>query len=147
MNEDTKRARERMRSGGHTCVLSRDGRFYVSDQKGIAPMMGFLAKKTDLRGFSLADRVVGRAAAMLFVLAGVREVWAEVISRGAVNVLNDHGIAVEYGSLTERIINRTKDGFCPMESAVMEIDDPREGYEILAQKMQEMKNMGKERPH
>lgn len=147
MNEATKRARERMRSGGHTCVLCRDGRFYVSDQKGIAPMMRFLEEKTDLRGFSAADRVVGRAAAMLFVLAGVHEVWAEVVSRGAVDVLTKHGIAVEYGDLTERIINRAKDGFCPMESAVMEIDDPQTGYEILVQKLQEMKNMGKERPH
>ncbi len=46
----------------------------------------------DLSGFCAADRVVGRAAAMLFVKAGVHAVFAEVMSDGAAALLAAHGI-------------------------------------------------------
>lgn len=146
MNENTSRARNRMIKQSHTCVLCKGDLYYTADTRGIAPMMQFLEKRIDLVGFSVADRVVGRAAAMLFALAGIREVWADVISCGALEFFSKNQIAVEYGTLTERIINRSGDGFCPMETAVMGIDEPQEAYRILMQKMQEIKALGKENP-
>ncbi len=35
-------------------------------------MLEFISKGTDFSEYSAADRIVGRAAAMLFVLAGVK---------------------------------------------------------------------------
>ena len=135
---DLERAIARLREENHTCVLCRGECFYTSDAKGIAPMMAFLDAGTALGGFSVADRVVGRAAAFLFVLAGVSAVYAEVISQGAVEVLATHGIWTEYGRLTDRIINRTGDGFCPMETAVLKIEDPNEALAALHRRTMEL---------
>lgn len=46
-------------------------------------MMALLAEGKDLTGFSAADRVVGKAAAMLFVKAKIKELFAKTISRSA----------------------------------------------------------------
>ena len=55
-------------------------------------MLGFIREGKDLAGYCAADRVVGRAAAMLFVKAGVRAVFADVMSVGAERFLKAHGI-------------------------------------------------------
>ena len=118
-----------------TCVLCRGETVYQSEKKGVAPMMGFLDDGIDLCGFCAADRVVGRAAAFLFVLAGVRALYTEVISEGALQVLEDHQIPVTYKTRAPYIINRRGDGRCPMETAVEGIDDPEAAREAIRETM------------
>lgn len=125
-----------------TCVFCRNGETLTSQKRGIAPPMDFLDADRDLRGFSVADRIVGRAAALLFVLAGVKEVHAEVLGEGALGVLNESGIPVTYGTLTPCVINRRGDGPCPMERAVEAIDDPALAREAIRQTLQRLKEKG-----
>ena len=44
-------------------------------------MLGFIREGKALVGYCAADRVVGRAAAMLFVKTGVRAVFADELDR------------------------------------------------------------------
>ena len=133
---DTERARSILEADlALTCVLCRGETVYQSEKKGIAPMMGFLDDGIDLCGFCAVDRVVGRAAAFLFVLSGVRALYAEVLSEGALQVLEVHGIAVSYQTLTPYIINRRGDGRCPMEIAVDGINDPNAARAAIRQTM------------
>ena len=137
---DTERARLLLASDSIlTCVLCRGETVYQSEKKGIAPMMGFLDDGINLCGFCAADRIVGRAAAFLFILAGVRSLYAEVLSESALRVLNEHGISVSYGTLTPYIINRKGDGPCPMEHAVRDIDDPYVARAVLSAKLAELR--------
>lgn len=136
--KDIQKAKKILENGNVTCVLCRGDEIVVSQKAGISPMLDFLADGTDLRGFSAADKIVGRAAAMLFVLAGVCEVYGEVVSRAALPIFEAHSVAYSYGVLTERIINRKGDGLCPMEAAVAEIHDPKLGAETLYAKRQEL---------
>lgn len=119
---DLEKAREKL-GEGHTIALCKDDSLIVSDERGIAPMLGFMRDGRDLRGYSVADKIVGRAAAMLFVKAGIVSVYAATLSVGAKALLEHHGIPVEYSVLTEKIINRKGDGICPMEKAVANISD------------------------
>ncbi|MBR3894607.1 MAG: DUF1893 domain-containing protein [Clostridia bacterium] len=128
---DLERAKELLKDSTHTCVLCRGEETWTSDRTGIAPMLGFLEERIDLRGASAADRIVGKAAAMLFVLAGVTSLYAEVLSERALPVLEHRGIAVSWGTLTPAIINRRGDGPCPMEQAVESIDAPTEAFEAI----------------
>ena len=66
-----------------------------------------------MRGGYAADRIVGKAAALLYVMMGVKGVFAEVLSESALAVLNKHGVHAEYSVLTPNIINRAGDGLCP----------------------------------
>lgn len=46
-----------------------------------------------------------------------------------------HGIPFTFGKMTERIVNRTGTGYCPMESAVLTTDDVERGYSLLKEKL------------
>ena len=94
-------------------------------------MMNYLEEKRELRGFSVADVIVGKAAAILVVKAGIAEVYGEVMSVSARDYLSNHNIHCSFGTLTERIINRKGDGICPMEQAVAETNDCEAGYLAL----------------
>lgn len=122
---DIGRAKELLAANGHTCVLCRGAECYISDKRGVAPLLGWIDEGAALDGFAAADKVVGRAAALLFALVGIREVYAEILSEPAADALRESGIAFTYGALVPGIINREGTGPCPMERAVMEICDPK----------------------
>ncbi len=135
---DLNQAKELLESNGYTCVLCKGKETYTSQLRGVKPLVAWYAFKTNLNGFSAADKVVGKATAFLYVLHGVCAVYAKVISQSALAVLQENGIAVEYGNLAEYIINRQGDGICPFEGAVMELSDPKEAYKTILLKMEEM---------
>lgn len=93
---------------GHTISLAKDETVLFSEKKGIAPMIDFLSEGVDLTGFSVADLVVGKAVALLFVKSGITRVYAKVLSISGINVLEKYGVYYEYDALTEKIINRDK---------------------------------------
>lgn len=125
---------------GHTLALCKDGNVIVSEKRGVAPMADFLREGRELSGYCAADRVVGKATAMLFVKAGIKEVYAEVISESAEAFLKSHGIGCSFDVRTERIMNRAKNGPCPMESLVAEVDDVETGVVMITNKLDEMRS-------
>ncbi len=125
---------------GHTICLCKNGQCIYSEKRGIAPMMGFIAEGADLSGYSVADVVVGKAAALLFVKCNIKEVFAKTLSKSGEAVLKSRNIPYEYETLAERIINRAGTDICPMEKTVLNTDDPDEGYALLKEKI---KSMGK----
>ncbi len=124
---------------GHSIALCKEGKLLTSDGRGVSPMIDFLQDGIDLSGYSVADKIVGKAAAMLFVKAGIKEVYAEILSVSGKYFLEEHGINVGYKTLAEKIINRTGDDICPMEKTVADIIDPEEGYEAIRNKLKEMR--------
>ena len=70
-------------SGKARCVAVNEAGLLISEKRGILPMIEWLEENPEcLRGASVADRIVGRAAAMIMVHAGVSEVYASVVSNG-----------------------------------------------------------------
>ena len=62
---------------------------------------------------------------------GLDELFAEVISEPAREVLLAHNIPFFAEKTVPAIRNRSGDGFCPMESAVLEIQTPVEALEAI----------------
>ena len=135
---DLKHAKEMLLNGEYTCVLHRGEQTYTSTLRGVKPLVQWLERDLDLRGFSAADKVVGKATAYLYVLLGVEALYARVISMSALEVLKKNGIPVEYGNLVPHITNRAGDGICPFEEAVMDIHEPGNAYTAIRAKMREM---------
>ncbi len=131
-------ARERLLDGGFTCVIRSGDREYTTCERGVKPLVRWLTEGTDLRGFSAADKVVGKATAYLYCLLGVKEVYAHVMSQSAARVLEENGIAASQGKLVENIINRQGTGICPFEAAVWEIQDPDSALTAIRDKMVQM---------
>lgn len=124
MQNDSVKAKLLLEDGNYTCVLCCDKEIFTSEKRGVAPLIDFLESGKDFSGFSAADRVVGNGAAFLYVLLGVKEVYAGVLSRAAKATLENSGISVTCGTLTDFIINRSKSGICPIEQAVSGIKNP-----------------------
>lgn len=131
MSTDLERAKTILLQSEATCVLCREDSTYQTTQRGVAPLLAWLDSGTDLMGFSAADKVVGRGAAFLYRLLGVRAVYGKVMSVGAVKVLRAGGVEVSWGTLTESIMNRQKNGPCPIELATRDIQVPENALYMI----------------
>ena len=138
MHEDLILALNILNEGSYTCVLRRGDITLTDDRRGIRPLMELLESDQDVAGFSAADRVVGKAAAFLYCLLGVRSVYAKVISTPALQVLQSCGIDTYYDTQVNAIRNRTGDGFCPMETAVWNLNDPEKAPDAIREALKKL---------
>lgn len=123
---------------GHSIALCKGSSVIVDDKHGIRPMLDYIAQNVDLSGYSVADIVVGKAVATLFVYSKITTVYARVLSKSALDYLVNHEIYVEYDTIVDNISNRAGDGICPMELCVADIDDAKEAYIALKNKVAQM---------
>ena len=130
--DSLRKAIRRLEATDATFVAVKDGWIFESHDRGIAPMMKLLSEDQDsLRGACVADKVIGKAAALLFCFAGIQKLYAKTISEHAITVLNDQALPYECGQIVPFIVNRTGDGMCPMEQLVLAVSAPEEAYAIL----------------
>lgn len=139
MNYDLTKALNLLKNVGYTCVLCRKDIVYCCVGRGVKPLLDFIDNGTDLNGFSAADKVVGNAAAFLYVILGVKEVYAQVISKSAAHTLEQHGVKVYRDKSAEYIVNRTGTGRCPMEEAVADISEPTAALTAIRKRLKELK--------
>lgn len=116
--KDLELAKEILERDQKTLVIVKGGEeIFSSDGKGIKPLYTALRDhKEDLRGSSAADKVVGRAAAMIYAYAGIKELSARLISDNALQELKNTSIAYEYQKAVPYIKNRDQSGMCPVET-------------------------------
>ena len=120
---------------GDTCAIVGEGLVLRSKERGVKPLLAWLEKGENCMGAVATDKVVGKAAAFLYVLLGVAEVHTKVISESAESVLLRFGIAYTFAERVGAIRNRTDTGFCPMEQAVLGVDDPKRAYTVLNERI------------
>ena len=117
-----------------TCVILGREETLRFRLRGIRPMTDTLRDCPEvLRGAYIADRISGKAAAMLAAAGGAKAVYGEVMSETGLKMLQDHGIEAQYGTLTPAIRNRENTGLCPMEQTVQSLDDPKDALPALLQ--------------
>lgn len=124
---------------GDTCAVVARDMILRSKERGIKPLMAWLAAGEDCAGAVAADKVVGKAAAFLYVLLGVAEVHANVMSESAEGVFLRFGIGYTFDEKVAAIRNRTDTGFCPMEQAVLGVEDPKGAYTVLNERLNGLK--------
>jgi len=108
---------------------------YFSYDSGIRPVIDRINEKEDyFKGLEVADKIIGKASAMLLSLSGVKKVHAIVLSQAGKDIFEKYGVEYSCDELTDYIVNRKGDGMCPMEMTVKDIDDLREAYEALKKK-------------
>ena len=135
MDDALNRAKNLLHTGGYTCVLIKEERTVCCNERGVEPLLALLQDGQSYRGFVAADRIVGRAAAFLYVLLGASSVYADVVSEGGAEILARYGISLSFGVTSPYIVNRKGSGPCPMDVAVSGIEEPEAAYRaILAAK-------------
>ncbi|HUK84702.1 MAG TPA: DUF1893 domain-containing protein [Candidatus Acidoferrum sp.] len=97
---------------------------------------------TQLNGASVADRVAGKALALLCVYAEISEVYAEILSKKAQSLFEENNVACEWKKLVDNVLDLNKTSMCPFEKAAANIIDPKDSYakfKVLLAKMKSCK--------
>lgn len=120
----------------HTLVIYKNNASVItSNDRGVNSLIKLIKEdKSQLSGSLIADKVIGKAAALLMIYAGVKEIYAPIISKPALQTLLKYNVKVYYDKEVERIINRKGDGLCPMETLCLDIEKPDEAYLLLSTK-------------
>ena len=72
--------------------------------------------KNALSGAMVADKIIGKTAASLLAISGVKEIYAGKLSKLAIPVLEKYNVKYSYGEIIDYVINNDKTGMCPMEN-------------------------------
>ena len=123
-------AKKRLLEKGITLSIFKDGEvIFESASRGISGFLEAIEKfGSKLEGSSVADRVVGKAIALLCVYAEVENVYAVTLSKEAKSVFEKHAVYHEWKNLVENILATNKTGICPFEKLAKETSDPKEAY-------------------
>ncbi len=105
-------------------VVKEDKVVYKSDKNGLLPIIDIYdSDKSILNGAAVADKVIGRAAALILIKANISELYTELISENAISILDDTNIKYQYNKKVKEIRNRDNTDMCPMEKLSLSTDD------------------------
>ncbi len=130
---DLKFAKQRLIQENLSLVIAKYGRvLFETEAHGLIGLLEAIKKLgNNIDGASVADRVVGRAAALLLAYSGVVSVFAVTIRNSGIEVLKKQEIPYEYDKKVQNILNLRKTDVCPFEKLVAELLNPKEAYKEL----------------
>jgi len=114
------------------CIVNDKRVIFETASHGISGMLGAIQVLGEgLRRASVADKIVGKAIALLCLYAGVGRVYSPVMSEVAKELLEKNGVLAEWDELIENVLDECKSATCPFERLASGISDPGEGYKKL----------------
>lgn len=122
--EDLKIAKDRLKKHFLTISIVKNSEvIFESSGKGISDLVKAIENfGSRLKGASVADKIVGKAAALLCVYAGFKAVYAHTLSVKAKTVFENQNVYFEWDILVEKIEE------CPFEKIAESISSPAEAY-------------------
>ena len=122
-----------LKLGDHSLLVYKDGNITFQDEHGIQPLL-IQIKKKGLKNAIAVDKVIGKAAALLMVYGKVKQVHTNIIAKDAIPVFEKYKVEYSYNEVVDYIQNNKKDGLCPMEQKVLNVNSPKKAYKIFAKK-------------
>jgi hypothetical protein len=123
-------AKSRLYGKKLTLTIVKDGEvLFETGSHRISGFVGAIEKLgAKLEGAAVADRVAGKAIALLCIYAKISAVYAEVLSEKAKAVFEENGVRHEWKELVKNVLDLNKKGVCPFEKAAADISDPKDAY-------------------
>ncbi len=117
----------------HSLELYQSGKLiFYDDGAWLHPMFKLerYLKREDitLQALELRDKIVGRAAALITVYFGIKQIYAVVLSEPAREALDHHRVRYDYEQVVESIN-------CKTEQLLIDELDPRRAYEIIRRRV------------
>jgi thioredoxin 1 len=131
--EDLDVAKKRLQENSLTLTIVNSGKIiFETASRGISGFLEAIEKFEDnLQEASVADRVIGKAIALLCVYAKVKAVYAIVLSEKAKAVFEQNMIYHEWNELVESILDWDNRELCPFEKLAAKISNPSDAYKML----------------
>jgi hypothetical protein len=99
---------------------------YVSAKRWLHPLLDLVTSPPPPQPeLLLRDRVIGRAAALLALHLRIRYIWADVMSEGAIELLDRDLCSIGWGERVAAIGCRT-------EAMLANVDEPEAALELIA---------------
>lgn len=115
-----------------SCVIANGTAVRIFRERGVKDLYRLLTEEPELLdGAFVADKVVGKGAAALMLLGGVGELYADVISRPALELLAGSSVRVRYALEVPYIVNRTRTGQCPVETLCRDCTTAAEALPLI----------------
>ena len=134
---------DRLHAEGCSCVIYNNDHTHLFHKRGVQDLHQLLRTSPEvLCGAMIADKVVGKGAAVLMTAGGVRWVYADVISQSALEFLLTHNIEAEYGSVVPNIINRAGTDICPVEKLCMQCVNIEDALTLIDEFIEKMRRAG-----
>ena len=129
-------AKEKLLVNNHSLVVVKDYKvIHKSDEKGLAPILScYQEDRSIFDGASIADKVIGKAAGLILIESNIKELYAELISDRAIEILDQANISYEYNKRVPEIRNRDNTGMCPMEELALDSSSADELVEKIKEK-------------
>jgi hypothetical protein len=114
-------------------VLDGDVLLFESSGSGMKPLLETMRSlgRTRLRGTTVVDKIVGKAAALLIAYFKPREIYCGTLSRRAEGILARYGITYHAEQVVPEICRPGSNDLCPFEEAVLDVETPLQGYRRL----------------
>ena len=139
---DLKIAKNRLQTKELTLVIVKNGEIiFETKETGIKGFLNAIEKsENSLKGSTIADKVVGKAIALLCIYAKVSAVYAKVLSKEAKILLEKYKINYEWSMIVKEILNLKKNQTCPFEMKAKNLIDPATAYRELKSLLKLMKD-------
>lgn len=139
MLDDLMIARRTLVERDANLVIARRGMIlFTGWSRGLRDLAKIALERPEiLNGSSVADRIVGKAAAIIFSINSVEAVYALTLSKHALEELEKTGINFYYEKLVP-YIEAPGGGICPFEKLVISITDNNEAYRRLLERFREL---------
>jgi len=131
--DDLELAENELKSRNVNLVIVKNGAvLYQSAASGMKGLLQAIEEYNgDLAGTAVADKIVGRAAAMLCVYSRVKSVFAITMTEGALRLLTNNQVANKFERYVHKLMNSQGTDICPFEKAIRDLDDPKEAFKTL----------------
>lgn len=131
--QDLEIAKRRLKEKGLTLSIVKGNEIiFESSSHGISGFLEAIERLRDrLERASVADRVVGKAIALLCIHAKVKAVYASILSKRGKVVFEEYAVYHELDDLVESIFDTRKGRICLFEKLAIRISDPAEAYQKL----------------
>ncbi len=131
--DDLEFSKQQLKNKNRSLVFAKDSK--VIFETNIEGLKGFLqaieTKGRELSNTSVADKIVGKAAALLCLYAKVKAVFAVTISQSGLEILEKSSLKIDYENLVQTILNLNRTDRCPFEKLVQKISNPSEAFERI----------------
>ncbi|MFI3315769.1 MAG: DUF1893 domain-containing protein [Rikenellaceae bacterium] len=105
-----------LKSEGLSLLVNKEDKLYRYKSRGVADLYNIIKSESDILNEAIvADKIVGKGAIALMIKGGVKELITDTISLNALELAKDYNIKITHLQTTPHIINRAKDGWCPVE--------------------------------
>lgn len=114
-------------------IETTSGETITANEMGIKALRRIYKERREvLREATVTDIIIGKGAACFLIAGGIKHLNAGVISRAGLDMLQKAGIPVCPKQIVPMIINRKKDGQCPIENLLRETFDAEEGIKKIS---------------